>query len=345
MNEYEVYDDDDVYVEEEEVIVVDDGDHEYEEEEYVDEEVVEDNDDEEDNDENFLASIQKSMLKEFNARKSQQKEREQSSLLAAAKAKEEELKQQKQQQEEEILEEEEYYEDQVIEKWFQVDTLPDNLEEACRKLIPIVYKGEEYVDPDTMMRRTPLPELYKYLKQHYDYKKDVKKEINDETAQQVDSTVTQKQCSLQEIFQKRAQTTETVNSNHDAVEAEEEYEIEEEIVQSPIRSTGKKHEVEVKVNEEETQEDSIKRWLQSDDLPDDIEVACKTLIPLVYDDDEHVDANENHASNTITRIIPIPKTKLQTTTSSDCDCGRRLKYHFGGYWRNNTKRQDYDRLC
>ena len=278
MNEYEVYDDD-VY-----------------------EEVVEDNDDEEDNDEHFLASIQKSMLKEFNARKSQQKEREHSTLLAAAKAKEEELKQKQQQQkhEEETLEEEEYYEDQVIEKWFQVDTLPDNLEEACRKLIPIVYKGEEYVDPDTMMRRTPLPELYKYLKQHYDYKKDVKKEINDETAQQVNSTVTQKQCSLQEIFQKRAQTTETVSSNHNAVAEEEEYEIEEEIVQSPIRSTGKKHE-EVKAKEEETQEDSLKRWLQSDDLPHDIEVACKTLIPLVYDDDEHVDPMK------IMRRTPLPE--------------------------------------
>ena len=36
-------------------------------------------------------------------------------------------------------------------------------------MIPIVYKGQN-VNPDVMMRRTPLPELYKYLRQHLDYK-------------------------------------------------------------------------------------------------------------------------------------------------------------------------------
>jgi hypothetical protein len=150
-----------------------------------------------------------------------------------------------------------------------------------------------------MMRRTPLPELYKYLKQHYDYKKDVKKEINEETAQQVDSAVSQKQCSLQDIFQKRARTAGTdTPSVSNAVEEEEEYEIEEEIIQSPIKSIGKKR-VETKVYD--TQEDSIKRWLQSDDLPDDIEVACKTLIPLVYDDDEHVDPMK------VMRRTPLPE--------------------------------------
>ena len=59
------------------------------------------------------------------------------------------------------------YEEQVIEKWFRQEELPDNLEEACLAMIPYVYKGQD-VNPETMMRRTPLPELYKYLKQHVD---------------------------------------------------------------------------------------------------------------------------------------------------------------------------------
>jgi hypothetical protein len=61
------------------------------------------------------------------------------------------------------------WEDQVIEKWFRRDSLPDDLAAACLELIPIVYKGED-VSADTMMRRTPLKELYTYLKQHLDYK-------------------------------------------------------------------------------------------------------------------------------------------------------------------------------
>jgi hypothetical protein len=61
------------------------------------------------------------------------------------------------------------WEEQVIEKWFRRDSLPDDLAAACIELIPIVYKGED-VSADTMMRRTPLKELYAYLKQHLDYK-------------------------------------------------------------------------------------------------------------------------------------------------------------------------------
>lgn len=63
----------------------------------------------------------------------------------------------------------EEWEEQIIEKWFRRDSLPDDLSAACKELIPIVYKGDD-VNADTMMRRTPLKELYKYLKQHLDYK-------------------------------------------------------------------------------------------------------------------------------------------------------------------------------
>ncbi|KAL3943676.1 MAG: hypothetical protein SGBAC_002257 [Bacillariaceae sp.] len=67
------------------------------------------------------------------------------------------------------VEDDEEWEDQIIEKWFRRDVLPDDLSTACRELIPIVYKGQD-VNPEVMIRRTPLPELYKYLKQHLDYK-------------------------------------------------------------------------------------------------------------------------------------------------------------------------------
>ncbi|CAJ1947526.1 unnamed protein product [Cylindrotheca closterium] len=69
----------------------------------------------------------------------------------------------------EIDEDDEEWEDRIIEKWFSREALPDDLSTACRELIPIVYKGQD-VNPEVMIRRMPLPELYKYLKQHLDYK-------------------------------------------------------------------------------------------------------------------------------------------------------------------------------
>jgi hypothetical protein len=104
--------------------------------------------------------------------------------------------------EESFIEDEEIYEEHVIEKWFQADSLPEDLESACRRLIPIIYKGEEHADPDTMIKRMPLPELYRYLKQHYDYKKDIRKEVLEESLQEVGSGNI-KQPSLQELFQLR----------------------------------------------------------------------------------------------------------------------------------------------
>jgi hypothetical protein len=338
-DEVENYDDDDDDDDDEgegldqEVEVEEDDD----DDDFLELEEVIDDDGLGDNDEDFLASIQSSIRREFNARKSQ-RERERS-LQEQAQEKEhsyveevvdefEEVIKDEQEQddepEEEILEEEEYYEDQVIEKWFQVDTLPEDLETACRTLIPIVYKGEEYVDPDTMIRRTPLQELYKYLKQHYDYKRDVQQEICEETAHRVDSTVAcHRQCSLQEIFQKRVQSAVVTVSNDDpsqfvinsrkGEEEEEAYETEEEILQSPLTSSEKQSihhddddddDVDGQsgnhVVTEESERDAIARWIQSDDLPDDIEVACKTLIPLVYDDG-HVDPTK------IMRRTPLPE--------------------------------------
>ena len=97
----------------------------------------------------------------------------------------------------ETLEEDEY-EEQVIEKWFGRDIEPDDLHAACKALIAIVYKGED-IDSETMMRRTPLPELYRYLKQHFEYKVDTNQVREDEPE------VKQKK-SIQDIFKNRAQS-------------------------------------------------------------------------------------------------------------------------------------------
>ncbi|KAL3921431.1 MAG: hypothetical protein SGARI_006683, partial [Bacillariaceae sp.] len=164
------------------------------------EEIIEEEADDDNDDELLLSSIGDLMQKEFLTRKKARSKVNQdiTNLLLSPSVSYDEV---------EIIEDgddgDDEYEEQVIEKWFQVDTLPDDLESACRQLIPIVYKGEDnHADPDTMMKRTPLPELYKYLKQHYDYKKDVKKEICEETAQQVEQG--KQQASLQELFQRRA---------------------------------------------------------------------------------------------------------------------------------------------
>mmetsp|Transcript_61590 Transcript_61590/g.150774 ORF Transcript_61590/g.150774 Transcript_61590/m.150774 type:complete len:426 (-) Transcript_61590:20-1297(-) len=74
--------------------------------------------------------------------------------------------------------EEEEFEEQVIEKWVFSSSLPDDLDGACRTFIRVMYGPDNPDhDADTMIRRAPvLSELYKYLKQEYDYRKDVKQE-------------------------------------------------------------------------------------------------------------------------------------------------------------------------
>jgi hypothetical protein len=85
-------------------------------------------------------------------------------------------------EEEEVLEEEvvdddaseksaeSEYADQVVDSWQSMrDEEPDDYEAAVSALIAVVYKDEP-VDIESMKRRTPLPELYRYLKQQYWYK-------------------------------------------------------------------------------------------------------------------------------------------------------------------------------
>jgi hypothetical protein len=91
---------------------------------------------------------------------------------------------------------EEFYDEQVIEKWFQKEDEPENLHAACKALIGVVYKGED-VDVEGMMRRSPLPELYKYLKQHYDYKV-----ITSQVEEKPEEPET-KEATVQDIFKKR----------------------------------------------------------------------------------------------------------------------------------------------
>lgn len=191
---------------------------EYEEE--ILEEVIEEDqydleqeDEESVGDEDYLTSIRLSMQREFLARKSNSHSSNREVIHAfreGGEASDSRLADDEQDILEEIIDDsnagEDIYEEQVIEKWFQVDSLPDDLESACRQLIPIVYKGEEHAAPETMMRRTPLVELYRYLKQHYDYKKDIKKEISEETAQEIASGSTT-QSSLQDLFRQRSMQT------------------------------------------------------------------------------------------------------------------------------------------
>jgi hypothetical protein len=62
------------------------------------------------------------------------------------------------------------YADQVVESWNEViEEQPEDLEAAVSALIAVVYKDED-VDVESMLRRTRLPELYKYLKSQYWYK-------------------------------------------------------------------------------------------------------------------------------------------------------------------------------
>jgi hypothetical protein len=286
---------------------------------------------EDDTDEVLLASIGDLMEKEFLTRKKMKSKlnKDISNLLLSPSVSYDE---------EEILEEiiEDEYEEQVIEKWFQVDFLPEDLESACRQLIPIVYRGEEHMDPDTMMRRTPLPELYKYLKQHYDYKKDVKKEICAETVQQVEQGAA-KQCSVQELFQRRAEeAVGAVATGHASTESNRDK------GGSDNETTG----------QPETNEQALKRWLTEDDLPENLEIACKTLIQMVYED-EDVDPAK------IMRRTPLPElfrylkqtykhnktTESVTATSGEMAEGgsgmKGLGYGTGGDDANSTGEDEY----
>ena len=53
---------------------------------------------------------------------------------------------------------------------FRNETLPADLLEANQRLIAVIYANDDEVDTDSMFRRTPPKELYKYLKQQYWYK-------------------------------------------------------------------------------------------------------------------------------------------------------------------------------
>ncbi|CAB9520322.1 expressed unknown protein [Seminavis robusta] len=72
--------------------------------------------------------------------------------------------------EEEVEAEESEYADQVVERWNEViEEQPEDLEAAVSGLIAVVYKDKD-VDIENMLRRTRLPDLYKYLKSQYWYK-------------------------------------------------------------------------------------------------------------------------------------------------------------------------------
>eukprot|EP00980_Cylindrotheca_fusiformis_P008422 scaffold1784_cov116-Cylindrotheca_fusiformis.AAC.2 len=133
---------------------------------------------------------------------------------------------------EEPIDEDEEWEEQVIEKWFRRGSLPDDLSAACKELIPVVYKGDD-VNVELMMRRTPLEELYKYLKQHLDYKH---------------MKATQNLNRFDQLF------ASTNNSFYrDLSTHEEEVEVDEDIVAKKSRS-NKRKETSLKSNEDKFEE-------------------------------------------------------------------------------------------
>jgi hypothetical protein len=142
--------------------------------------------------------------------------------------------------------EEDEYEEQVIEKWFGRDFEPDDLHAACKALIAIVYKGED-IDGETMMRRTPLPELYRYLKQHFQYKVDTNQVKEDE------HEVKQRK-SIQDIFKKHAQSAPVTKpavdeksagvkklADHQAISSPQEVQSEDEVEEIIVESDHSVH--------------------------------------------------------------------------------------------------------
>jgi hypothetical protein len=59
-------------------------------------------------------------------------------------------------------------EERNVERWLERNSNdPDDYEGACRRLVAIIYKGDENHDLDTMLRRSTPQELYRSLKQQY----------------------------------------------------------------------------------------------------------------------------------------------------------------------------------
>jgi hypothetical protein len=160
-----------------------------EHEEIVDEEYVLDN--ESMDAEDYIADIRASLLGIQKSRLAEQQEKTEEANISPQSSFDEAVVTTEAPEEDE-------YEEQVIEKWFGRDIEPDDLLAACKALIAIVYKGED-IDGETMMRRTPLPELYRYLKQHFEYKVDTNQVKEDEPE------VKQKK-SIQDILKKRVQS-------------------------------------------------------------------------------------------------------------------------------------------
>ena len=192
------------------------------------------------------------------------------------------------------------YEEQVIEKWFQRDEMPDDLHSACLAMIAIVYK-EEDVDAETMMKRTPLPDLYKYLKQHLEYKTMTNEEnegvITEATKPEVD--IIADEYIEEEILD-------------DITESEYEEELVEDDLPSHQVSLALLNEFKaMKVEREkkarnialsiepEYEEQVIEKWFGRDEMPEDLASACMAMIPVVYKG-EDVDVQ------TMMRRTPLP---------------------------------------
>ena len=110
--------------------------------------------------------------------------------------------------EEEVLSESEgseEYADQVVESWQQMrDEEPEDLQAAVSALIAVVYANED-VDVEKMIRRTPLAELYRYLKQQYWYKIHTDKEEAEEAAKTVIQETTPDFVSVDDMLRGRLQ--------------------------------------------------------------------------------------------------------------------------------------------
>jgi len=83
-----------------------------------------------------------------------------------------------------------------------LNDLPDDLESAVLALIEVVYKDEE-IDIESMLRRTPLKDLFKFLKQQYWYKLHTNPEEVEEAAASIENYMTAQQIKVDDVLKGR----------------------------------------------------------------------------------------------------------------------------------------------
>jgi hypothetical protein len=255
------------------------------EEEIVDEEYA--LDDESVGEEDYIADIRASLLGIQKSRLAEQQEKTEEANIPSQSSFDESVVTTEAPEEDE-------YEEQVIEKWFGRDSEPEDLHAACKALIAIVYKGED-MDGEKMMRRTPLPELYRYLKQHFEYKVDTNQVKEDEPE------VKQKS-SIQDLFKNRAQNAPVVKTAVDEKSAGVKKLADNQGISSPqeVQSEDEVEEIIVESESDHSVQDEI--------VDEDGAADFKTTEEVIGDCVEEVEHTETgRAEHTVEETEGVPQ--------------------------------------